>query len=426
MDMSGYTPESIARTTRIDTITVGVLVAMASAGIIHVLLTRFDDIIAQVRKSAQEQMEVNKELRELQSTLEIRINERTAEVQARSEELARQSQELKKTNTYNLHRATQLQALTEVSRAIASISELDILLPTITRVIGDSFGFYHAGIFLADDAREFAVLSAANSEGGKEMLKRGHKLKIGQAGILGNVVASGSPRIVLDTGTDAAYLKNPDLPDTRSEMALPLRAGKQIIGALDVQSTEPSAFNEEDVEVLTTLADQVSIAIQNARLFDDAIRSAAENQVLLQQYARAQWSSLIKAQRKVGYRYFGKVEDIKERIEPESTPSTVGVPIMVRGQVIGTVSVRAAGGRRFNQDEMDIIRAATERAAIAAENARLLNDSQKRAAKEQTIGQISSKIGASVNLQNILQTAVEELGRTIPGTEVMIRFKKPS
>jgi len=354
---------------------------------------------------------------------EEELSERTRLLEEQAQLIRRNTEQLEETNQRALTRTAQLQALAEVSRAIASINELDILLPTITRVISDNFGFYHVGIFMNDEANEYAVLRASNSEGGQHMLERGHRLRIGPTGIVGNAIAAGTPRIALDTGADAAYLKNPDLPNTRSEMSLPLRVGQRIIGALDVQSTEPNAFSNEDVEVLSTLADQVSIAIENTRLFEEAISSAAENQVLLQQYARAEWQTLVKRQNKIGYRYAGKVEELPNSIEFSENDSSVDVPILVRGQVIGTVRVKSADGKRPRPDELDIIRAATERAAIAAENARLLEASQQRAAKEQTIGQISAKISSSVNLENIMQTAVEELGRTLAGSQVSIRLK---
>ena len=112
-----------------------------------------------------------------------------------------------------------------------------------------------------DTFGEYAILQAANSVGGQRMLERQHKLKVGQVGIVGYVTGQGKPRIALDVGADAVYFDNPDLPDTRSEMAVPLTIGEKVIGALDVQSEKQSAFNDEDIAVLTTMADQVAIAI---------------------------------------------------------------------------------------------------------------------------------------------------------------------
>jgi GAF domain-containing protein len=124
-------------------------------------------------------------------------------------------------------------------------------------------------VFLLDQRRENAVLRAASSEGGKRMLQRGHSLPVGKVGIVGYVTGTGKPRIALDVGADQVHFANPDLPNTRSELALPLWAGDQIIGALDVQSEQPQAFDEEDVLVLQTMADQLAVAIENARLISD-------------------------------------------------------------------------------------------------------------------------------------------------------------
>ncbi len=377
---------------------------------IGILATAFNNMTAQLRDSI--------------ANLESRVTERTNDLTRSSEELQQRSAELEKFNQQVLSRTSQLQALAEVSRSIASINQLEILLPTVARVISEHFGFYHAGIFLVDENNEYAVFSAANSPGGQNMLERGHKLKIGQ-GIVGNVVSSGAPRIALDTGVDSVFLKNPDLPNTRSEMALPLRVGEQIIGALDVQSTEPQAFSDEDAEVLSILADQVSIAIQNARLFEETRRAATENQLLLQQYAREQWSSLIKSRKKIGYRYTGKVEELKEKIDLPG-PVTAEVPISIRGQVIGTVAIRSANQQGFNQDELDIIRAATERAAIAAENARLFEQTTERAERERKVSEITSKIRSTNDPNEMIQIALNELKQTLNVKDARILPYKPA
>jgi GAF domain-containing protein len=143
------------------------------------------------------------------------------------------------------------------------------------QLISSYFGYYHAGIFILDDVREYAVLQAANSEGGQRMLARGHKLRIGQVGIVGNVADIGVPRIALDVGDDAIFFNNPDLPLTRSEIALPLKARGQVIGVLDVQSIDEAAFSNDDVETLQVLADQVALALDNARLLKES-RDALE------------------------------------------------------------------------------------------------------------------------------------------------------
>ncbi|MEJ5224929.1 MAG: GAF domain-containing protein [Anaerolineales bacterium] len=377
---------------------------------------------------------------QLQSTLqglEQRIQDRTSELAQQTELLTQQTEALQTANRYNERRATQFKAISEVSRATASIQRLDELLPRIVEVISQQFGYYHAGIFLADEANEYAVLVAANSEGGQRMLRRGHRLKIGEVGIVGNVVASGAPRIALDTGADAVYFKNPDLPDTRSEMALPLRAGNTIIGALDVQSKEPGAFGQDDIEVLSTLADQVSIAIQNARQFEATQKALSEAEAIYRQYLRTEWTRLTQRQTVTGFTYSllgtrqipadyttEETRQALERGEPQilstENVSALAVPIKLRDEVIGVLNVRAPAGHDWLENEIDLVRAVAERVAISAENARLFEETTSRAERERIVADITNKIRSTNDPDEMLQTALAELKRALNVSKVQI------
>jgi GAF domain-containing protein/HAMP domain-containing protein len=357
----------------------------------------------------------------LVSGLEARVQERTAELEAAGLRISR--------------RANQFEALARVSRAIGSTRNLENLLPDITTVISEQFGFYHVGIFLLDENREYAVLNASNSHGGQRLLARGHRLRVGETGIVGYVTNTGHARVALDTGVDAVFFDNPDLPETHSEMALPLRIGNQTIGALDVQSTEPNAFSQEDISVLSTLADQVSIAIQNSRLFDETRRAMAESESLYGRFIREGWRNYADSKKLVGIRRTGThavllkepLLNVEAEIEAGEAAGTAGesltVPVTLRGEVIGVLKVKATELHTWDQDEMDIAQAIAERTALALENARLLEEAQRRAVKERVIGEISTKISASINMRNVLQTAVEELGHAIPGSDVIIQFQ---
>ena len=173
-------------------------------------------------------------------------------------------------------RAMQLATAAEVSRDATSILDVDQLLTETVNLIRDRFGFYHAGVFLVDDAGEYAVLRAATGEAGQKMLGQQHKLKVGEVGIVGYVTERGEPRIAHDVGQDSVHFDNPLLPNTRSEMAFPLIVHGRVIGALDVQSTEKAAFSNEDVATLQTMADQLAIAIENARLYERELQRAEE------------------------------------------------------------------------------------------------------------------------------------------------------
>lgn len=371
---------------------------------------------------------MTRQVRELISGLEQRVEQRTAELAAANQQISR--------------RASQLEIISKVSEAIAGIRDLNTLLPQITHTISDEFGYYHTGIFLLDDTKRFAVLSAANSAGGRRMLDRSHRLKVGEQGIVGYVAANGVPRIALDTGADSVFFNNPDLPATRSEIALPLLSGRSVIGVLDVQSEQPFAFKQDDIKILTALANQVSIAIQNARLFEETQRSLNEIRSTYGEYL----GTIIgrsRAEGRAGYRLSGSaimaIDNLAETPEIQTAlekgektvsagtgkqdAAVITVPIKLRNEIIGVLDVRMPQKHAWNTDEVDITSAVAERVALAVENASLLEDSQRRAVKERAISDITSKISASINLRNILQTAVEELGHALPGSDVIIQIQ---
>jgi GAF domain-containing protein len=339
--------------------------------------------------------------------LEARVAERTAELEASSHLLKK--------------RAEQFEAIAQLARTITSIQDLDTLLPRIAQLVSRHFGFYHVGLFLLDESRQYAVLSAANSEGGQQMLARKHRLGVGQTGIVGYVTSTGNPRIALDTGADSVFFDNPDLPETRSEMALPLRVGRTIMGALDVQSTEPNAFSREDIEVLSILADEVSVAIENARLFEESQRVLANAQSAFGEFTLNAWQQMVSRRKMVGYELSGaSVRPLQESIQHNG--SSTAIPIKLRDRAIGAMNITLPANKALDADEAEIAQALAQRIGIAIENATLLEESRRRASKEQAIGAITGKIGSSVNLRNVLQTAVEELGRNIPGAEVVIEL----
>jgi GAF domain-containing protein/HAMP domain-containing protein len=195
------------------------------------------------------------QLRALMEGLEQQVNERTRALQEANRSLQR--------------RAIQLQASTEVGRAITSIFDVDELLARTVELIRDQFGFYHAGIFLMDETGEWAVLREATGEAGAQMKAQGHRLAMGDTSMVGWTVLHRQPRIALYAEADAVRFSNPLLPHTRSEMTLPLMVGEHLLGVLNIQSTEVAAFEEDDVRILQSMANQVAVAIENARRVSD-------------------------------------------------------------------------------------------------------------------------------------------------------------
>ncbi|MEW5829889.1 MAG: GAF domain-containing protein [Chloroflexota bacterium] len=381
------------------------------------LSERFPDTV-RVREVAQlghNFNEMTANLDEVINSLEDRVESRTRELEATSAQMTR--------------RAAQLQTIARVAQSIAVVQDFDRLLPDIAKTISEQFGFYHVGIFLLDENKEFAVLRAANSEGGQKMLARNHKLRVGQEGIVGHTVAEKKARVALDVGGEAVFFDNPDLPATRSEIALPLIIGTEVIGALDVQSEEPGAFSSEDIEVLTTLTNQVSVAIENSRLFETSQKTVKELEKTIQLYIQSEWRHFSNRSPLVGYRATqAGLEQLQNPLQENGSSgkkdAVYKVPIKLRGATIATLDVDLGKDiEKYTPEELAIIQAASERVALALENARLLQDSQRRAAKEQLIGDISARISASINMRNVLQAAVEELGRVMPGSEIVVQFQ---
>jgi len=364
-------------------------------------------------------------LRESIDTLEMRVLERTREAEERS-------QELEIANFQIQRRSAQFEALAQVAQSITLIRDIQELLPNIANVVAEKYGFYHVGVFLTDEANEYAVLTATNSEGGQKMLERKHRLKVGEQGIVGSVTGTGIPRIALDVGVDAVFFNNPDLPDTHSEMALPLQAGNKVIGALDVQSIESGAFTDEDVQTLSLLADQVSLAIENARLFEDSNKTLSDLQTIMRQSTREAWKAMSQQQNLIGYRYNTTgASPLKEPVKLAETgkgktkaarteSGTYVVPIELRGEVIGNLVVQSPTGDKWNTDQQDIIKAVAERVALSAENARLFEETTHRAERERLVSEITSKIRNHTDPNAMLETAKNELKNALGASRVEI------
>lgn len=365
------------------------------------------------------------DIRGLVNELEQRVARRTVELENRSKELEIANENIQR-------RARQFESMAQVAQIITSIRDLKELLPRVTSAISEHFGFYHVGVFLVDESSKYAILAAANSEGGEKMLERRHRLKVGEQGIVGRATGTGEPRIALDVGADAVYFNNPDLPDTHSEMALPLRSGNKIIGALDVQSTEVGAFTNEDVQTLSLLADQVSLAIENARLFEDSNRTLADLQTIMRQSTRETWKRLPEQHNVIGYRYnsMGSTP-ITETVKPADPQTGKGkaegddagshvIPIELRGEVIGSLLVQSPSGDAWNDDERDLIKAVAERVALAAENARLFDETTQRAERERLVSEITGKIRSHNDPKTMIEIAVNELRNALGVTHVEV------
>lgn len=342
-----------------------------------------------------------------------------------------------RTNVLN-KRTAQLRAVADIGKSITSYRNLSELLQQAAILIHENFGYYHVGIFLLDERKEYAVLAATNSEGGRKMLEKGHLLKIGETGIVGYVVGNLRARIALDVGEDAVYFNNPDLPNTRSEMALPLVAAGQILGALDVQSTEPNAFNEDDIATLQILAEQIAVAIQNANLFSDAEKALDSARATYGQMSREAWSKMLRTQSKIGFLATppATIQIQSSEVEPSISKAietgdlilgsdglTISVPVKIRGQVIGAIRLKKAEiAEAWTQDETNLAISLSDQLSGALESVRLYRETLQRASRESLVSDISARINASSTRDAIIRETVQELGQSLANTSITFQL----
>jgi GAF domain-containing protein/HAMP domain-containing protein len=338
-----------------------------------------------------------------------------------------------------------LRTSAEIARDAASSHNLSELLDRAVTLIQGRFKLYHTGIFLLDRNNEYAILTASPSVAGKQMIANQHRLRVGETGIVGRVAATGEPRISLDTGTDAVHFNNPLLPETRSEMALPLKVENRMIGVLDVQSQQQQAFDENDIAIMQILADQLATAIERTRLLQQVEQNLSDLEQAYGQFTRESWKTIGEAGllSKAGYRFDNvRIQPISQvsalgdkalqngRMFVESAQNgsaannQVAIPIKLRGQTIGVVTANLKDG--YSPLVVSTLELAIERLALSLESARLYEEARLRADRERTIAQITSNISAATEYDAILRTTVEEVGKSLNDTEVRIQILSDS
>ncbi|MGE5223189.1 MAG: GAF domain-containing protein, partial [Omnitrophica WOR_2 bacterium] len=343
--------------------------------------------------------------------------------------LSRRNQELER-------QAAEMQTAADIAREAASIHDLKTLLDQSTRLISERFGFYHVGVFLIDEANEYAVLQSANSEGGQRMLARGYKLKVGQAGIVGYVADRGVSHIALDTGVDAMFFNNPDLPATRSEIALPLNIRNHTVGVLDVQSTEAEAFSQQDAGILQILADQIALAIENTRLIEESQKALHEVETLYVKETKEAWKQEIEG-KTLAFHYnrldlAGTLtgndgnDHSGSEYSNQADERNLLVPINLGGIELGSVHLsRGSDEQPWSPAERAFVEEAISQVAQGLENARLVQEIQKHARQEEMLSRLSASFTRTLGLDALLKTAVNEISH-LPGVaEVAIHIGMP-
>ncbi|TAK12474.1 MAG: GAF domain-containing protein [Anaerolineae bacterium] len=373
-------------------------------------------------------------------------------------------------------RALQLRTAAEIARDTSGTLEVDELLAKAINLIRDRFDFYHASVFLVDKAGQNAVVRESTGEAGRQMKERGHSLAVGSKSIVGTVTETGQPLVVNDVTADPTHKFNPLLPDTRSELGIPLKVGERVIGALDVQSVRPFAFHSEDIEIIQILADQLAVAVANAELFsdtqeslaqhrlmhhvttvaaasatlDEALNSAVQGlrvtlgdrvaillldndkQILRVEASAGYEEEVLGLQVPVGQGITGWVAQRREPLlikdvtkDPRyvsgsiAVRSEIAVPLIYRNETLGVLNVESDEVAAFDEHDLDILGTLAGSLAAIIVNARL-------AERQRQLFEVTNKIRRSVSMETILETTASELSRTLGTRNARIRVGSES
>ncbi len=398
--------------------------------------------------------------------------------------ISRDITEMKKTEEMAQQAARQLTTASEIARDASGTLELSELLSKAVNLVRDRFGFYHSSIFLIDPAGVYALLRESTGAVGQMMKEREHKLAVGSRSIVGQVTMLGKSLVINNVTQDPNYYANPLLPDTRAELAIPLKAGNQVLGALDVQSTQTGAYGEQEVTILRLLADQIAVAVMNANLYarsmenleqhrqlheittqaasaatmEEALRAAVEglrvalkgaavnvyltsgNQLELQATASDAHTPAAARTLLPGEGIAGRV--MQERrpllvtgqgMEPAGEAAVaagpdgamrahIAAPIIYSGNLVGVLQAASEEAGAFDENTLDLLGLLASSLGAILSNAELISTVRKQVDRQQLIYEATSRIHRSVDIQTILETSASEIARAVGAKRAQIKI----
>jgi len=351
---------------------------------------------------------------------------RNLELQASQEQLEARTEELENQSAQVQRRSLQLEAAARIARDAAAIRDVDELLSLTVQLISKQFGLSNVNLYLLDEVEEYAVLQASSTETVMGD-RREEKVRVGE-GVVGKVAAESSAQILghQELNGSASW------KGLGSEMALPLQARDEVLGVLDLQSDQEQAFTEDDLRAFQLLGDQLALAIENVRLFEESQRALQELETLYGQMVRESWRQRAE-EGAAAYRYTGvRVEPAapedgngKQRERASELPELheLTAPIELRGEAIGSIVLRRdQDSAPWEPEEAALVREVSSQIGLALENARLFEETQQRAEQERLLADITAEVRSSMSFETILQTAVRELGAALGSDRAFVRL----
>jgi len=365
---------------------------------------------------------------------ELMMTDINRELESSRDSLAARTSDLER-------RSTQLQAVAEVGHIAISLREQEALYTQIPRVVADQFELYHVGLYLLDESAAYLILRGHYSRPNSLALQ--NAVEVGMRGDIGAVAATGAVYRALDEGVAPVDFSMTAFPRTRSRLALPVRAGARLLGVLDLHSLEASVFHREDEVALQVLADQLGVALENAMLLTQTQEALETAQRAYGEVSRRAWTEFINTTANLGFRGHdrgvtraGAVdksevlrafrEGVTVQGEAEDSDHVLAIPIKIRDEVIGVLDTyKPAETQGWTAQELEILQLLTEQLGIALEGARLYQDTQRRAAREQMISEVTGHIRETLDVEAVLKTAVDEIRQALQLERLVVRLGAP-
>ena len=348
-------------------------------------------------------------------------------------------------------RATELETVANVGTVAAASLEPEELMQQVVDLTKERFKLYHTHLYLLDESKAELILTSGAGAIGARMVAQGRRIALNQEQSLVARAARNQAGVVINNvQEEPGFLPHPLLPETRAEMAVPLVVGDELLGVLDVQADKVDYFTTEDINIFTTLASQVAVALQNARRHNEVLKALDELTRLQRIMVREGWENYLTTQERphFGYAFNNKgakpikdadkavvaprAEDVAHDTGQETAASTIDIPIAVRGELIGKIGLRSPDGRHIPERKQTLLQTIANQVSEALERARLteqtqqaLTQAEKRSQEMAVINNIVTQISTSLDLQHSLQIVVDELAAAVNVDQVRVALIQP-
>jgi GAF domain-containing protein len=403
--------------------------------LLHYAISSMVEAIHRAQENEQAQIQANEELKALRDSLELRVADRTSDLE---------------------RRAVQLQAATEVGRAVTSILDAEQLMWQTAGLIAERFALYHVGIFRLDAAREWALYRAGAGEASRRLADHGFRLKVGGDSVVGSCTAHAQVRVNQDRSSEPVSMVHPLLPETSSEAALPLIARGEVIGALSVQSDRRESFDPDTVATLQTIADQMAVALDNVRLFAESQEALEAIRRAYGELTREAWTEVLRTRGEWGFSYAHQaVEPVVGDWQPEMLQAlktgqsvtginhgehTLSIPLRVRQETVGVLDFckeatepalgngdRTGKGNGSNggwtAHERRLLERFVQQMGLALESAQFYEETQRRAVREQVAREVTARMRETLDVETVLRTTAQQVRQALDLPEVTIRLQ---